>query len=416
MRHSILCVSAALLLLLALLPGRAVAQTGLEVVEEDVVLTRTSYPPVRPSEGPVEVYAGNWRLKFGVHNYDLEDWYHSWVGYVAHATVKIFLDNVLVAEELPTYRYSDYGWPSTGYGVRVGTDSEVSVLNFDLSEPGEHEVLIQAWHGDSDETTPQDTYRFTVTAVEPEVSGLQASSRVVRALGDNSLGVSFTNGGNADMRQATLSVADSSGLEISPEEVEFGDVDAGESATAEFTVSSPADVTLGTAQVRFSLSFVDYAGISHEEDVSADVEVYRLESTLTVSAPSEVENGGTVEIAATLRDPDGQPIAGESVTLTVAGVELGAFETGSDGTARASYTATETGTLDIGGSFAGSASYGAASDSGELDVTSQAVGASFPWWILALIALLAALSAAGLATYLWWRRKKRGAPTGKRRR
>jgi hypothetical protein len=268
-----------------------------------------------------------------------------------------------------------------------------------------HEVRIEVWHGT--ETTPQDTYSFNVTVVEPEVSGLQASSRVVRALGDNSLAVSFTNGGNENMRQAVLSVADPKGLTITPSQVELGDVRVGQSTSANFDVSSPAGVTLGTVLVRFSLSFIDYAGVSHTEDVSGTVEVYRLSPTLTVSAPSEVENGSTVEIAATLKDLRGNPIANENVTLTAGGVSIGTFRTDSGGVARASYRATETGTLNVGASFSGSASYDATSTSGEFTVTPAA---AFPYWVILLIALPMALAA---VLVIWRRRRREGKPTGR---
>jgi hypothetical protein len=262
-----------------------------------------------------------------------------------------------------------------------------------------HEVRIEVWHGT--ETTPQDTYSFNVTVVEPEVSGLQASSRVVRALGDNSLAVSFTNGGNENMRQAVLSVAASGGLTITPSQVELGDVNPSEQISAGFTVSSPASVTLGTAQVRFSLSFIDYVGVSHTEDVSGTVEVYRLSPTLTLSAPSSVENGATVEIAATLKDPGGNPITNENIALTAGGVSIGTFRTDSGGVARASYRATETSTINVGASFAGSTSYDATSTSGEFTVTPAT---AFPYWVVLLIALLVALG--GLAMYLKRRRPK----------
>jgi hypothetical protein len=265
---------------------------------------------------------------------------------------------------------------------------------------------MQVWY--LDETTPRDTYSFNVTVVEPEVSGLQASSRVVRALGDNSLVVSFTNGGNENMRQAVLSVADPGGLTIAPSEVELGDVNVGENASASFTVSSPASVVLGTVQVQFSLSFIDYAGASHTETVSGEVEVYRLSPTLTLSAPSEVENGGTVEIAATLKDPGGNPIANENIALTVGGVSIGTFRTDSGGVARVISTVTGGGTVNVEASFAGSASYEASSSSAQLAVTPSTMAPSSSILLLvALVALPVALG--GLAVYLRRRGPRRRA-------
>ncbi len=394
MRRSVLCILVALLLCLTIMPRLALAQTGIKVVEEDVVLTKTSYPPVKPSEDPVRIYAWGWMLEIPVRNYDIND---GDSGFALDVTARVFLDNILIGEHaIETYNRL----------LGVG-DTRAAYQTLSISKLGDHEILIQVWHGT--ETTPQDTYSFNVTVVKSEVSSLQASSKVVRALGDNSLAVSFTNGGNENMRQAVLSVADSKGLTIAPSSVELGDVRAGQSASAGFTVSSPAGVTLGTALPRFSLSFIDYAGIQHTEDVQAEVEVYRLSPTLTVSAPSSVENGATVEIATTLKDPGGNPIANENITLTVGGVTLGVFKTDSSGVARASYKATETGTVNVGASFSGSASYDAASGSGELTVTPAA---AFPYWI-ALIAALAVLAA---VLMIWRKKRKEVRPARKVRR
>lgn len=397
MKRSALCVSMALLLLLAILPGRALAETGIKI--EDVYFSKSLYPPVHPSEGPLVIYAGEWALNGEVHNYDIIDSYSPSRRAVG-IKVRIFLDNILLGEPYGPY----FNWGFDWYNNSLGTGDSDSVRLKHIYPSGEYEVLIQVWHGT--ESQPQDEYSFWITVVEPKVSGLQASSKVVRALEDNSLVVSFINEGNENMRQAVLSVADPSGLELEPEEVELGDVDAGESVSTEFTVSSPADVTLGTVQVRFSLSFIDYAGVSHEKDINAEVEVYRLEPTLTLSVPGEIENGATVEIVAFLRDPDGELITGKNVTLTVGGVELGTFETGSDGAARASYTVTETGTFDVGASFSGSASYDAASDSKTLMVVPTA---SSPYWILPviLVALLFVVSVA----YLKRRKSRSGQKT-----
>jgi hypothetical protein len=391
MRRSALCVLVAVLLCLAVVPELAAAQIDVRVVEESVVMTRTNYPPIKPSEGPVRIYVGDWQLAISAHNYGID--------YEFDVSCKIIVDNVLtgtLAFTMPGVYWGGEIWPGD---TSAPVDQAISI-----SKSGNHEVRIEVWHGT--ETQPCDTYSFNVTAVEPEVSGLQASSRVVRALGDNSLAVSFTNGGNENMRQAVLSVADPKGLTITPSQVELGDVRVGQSTSANFNASSPAGVTLGTILVRFSLSFIDYAGISHTEDVSGAVEVYRLSPTLTVSAPSSVENGSTVEIAATLKDPGGNPIANENIALTVGGVSIGTFKTDSGGVARASYRATETGTLNVGASFAGSTSYDATSTSGELTVTPAT---AFPYWVVLLIALLVALG--GLAVYMKRRRqtkKRRG--------
>jgi len=395
-------------LLLGLLPGLAAAQE-VKLTIENVAVIKEHYP-TQPAEEHVKIYAGEFNLKIKIFAYSEIS-----TATVSDITTQIFLDNSLVREckyyyTPPHYWGAPYinpnstGYATSSYGEGAG-DPE-----FFISKPGAHEILIQVWHGD--ETQPQDTYGFSLLVVKPEVSNLQASSKVVRALGENSLNVSFTNGGNTSMRQAVLSVADSGGLTLEPGQVELGDIDPGETASASFKVSAPATVPIGTARVSFHLSFIDYAGVQHEEteDVYAEVEVYRLSPTLTLSLPSSVENGNTVSISATLKDPEGNPIPNENIGLSVGGVDLGVFKTGTDGVARASYTATETGALDVEASFPGSASYDVASDSGTLTVTpATSFGVPFPSWVLPVI--LIALVFAVSATYLKRRKPRQGRKT-----
>jgi hypothetical protein len=198
-------------------------------------------------------------------------------------------------------------------------------------------------------------------------------------------------------------------------------VEVGESTSANFTVSSPADVYLGTTQVRFSLSFIDYAGVPHTEDVYGHIDVYRLAPTLILTVPSTVENGSTVEITATLKDPSDNPIPNENIILTVGGTTVGTFETNTGGIARASYEVGETGSFSVGASFPGSTSYEPSSASAEftsvpqaeftsvpqtsLPSTSVPSSESLPYWLLFAVLLIVVL--VGLAAYLAGRRMGR---------
>ena len=412
MKRSALCVSAAFLLCLAFVPMLAQAQlTGIKIVNESVALTRTNYPSVRPLEGSARIYAGEWELAIPVYNYDVDE---TWTVYnsAQNVVARVFLDGVLMGEyPVGAIHYQE---PE----ILVGETYTVS-QTLSMTQLGDHEVLIQIWHGT--EAQPQDTYSFNVTVVGVELSGLQASSRVVRALGDNSFVVSFTNGGNENMRQAVLRVEDPVGLTIQPNEVELGDVEAGESTSANFTVSSPADVHLGTTRVRFSLSFIDYAGVPHTEDVYGHIDVYRLTPTLVLTVPSTVENGTTVEITATLKDPSDNPIPNENITFTVGSTTIGTFKTNTGGIARASYGVKETGSFGVGASFPGSASYEPSSASAEftsvpqteftsvsqtsLPSTSTPSSEPLPYWLLLAVVLLVVL--VGSVAYLVGRRMGR---------
>jgi len=390
-----LCVLVVLLLCFAFVPKPVLAQTGIKVVRENMALVRADYPPVRPLGGSTRIYPGEWQLEFTVSNYDVEDpgseGYAT--GFAADVSARVFLDDVLQGN---TMEVSNEWW----HVLFIGSPSYNIVCPLSMTQLGNHEILIQIWHGT--EAQPQDMYSFNVTVAGPEISGWQANSRVVRAQGENLLAAAFTNGGNADMRKAVLSVADSGGLTIAPSEVELGDVKPGENASAIFTVSSPASVRIGTTQVQFSLSFIDYAGVSHTETVPGDVEVYRLSPTLSLSAPSSVENGSTAEIVATLTGPGGNPITNENITLRVGGVTIGSPKTDSDGIARLSYMATETGTFGIEASFIGSASYEASSASAVLAVTP----ATDTTWIIALLIGLAILVILVIALAVWRKRRK----------
>ena len=392
MRRSALCVLVVLLLCFATLPKPVLAQSH-DV--EDVTLERADYPAVKASTPPVRVYAGNWSFEIAIRNYD---------GAEETIDIRVFVDNVLKdSGKVETYYYDIFANCNFYY------DPIFYYGNINFSELGVHEVLVQIWR--TGETQPRETYNFNVTVVKPEVSGLQASSRVVRALGDNSLVVSLTNGGNVSFRQAVLTVVDTGGLTVTPSEVELGDVEPDENASAIFTVSSPADVYLGTTQVRFSLSFIDYAGVPHTEDVYGHIDVYRLTPTLVLTVPSTAENGSTVEITAALKDPGGNPIPNENIIFTSGDVFIRASKTGGDGVARVSYVVTETGIFDIGAAFAGSASYDASSDSRELEVTPAAP--SLDWSVILVILLVVLFVILGV---VWAVRRRKAQPVRRTRR
>jgi hypothetical protein len=351
-------------------------------------MTRANYPTVRATEGPV-VRTGAWDLEFVFRNPTAA---------IEAPMCRIFLDNVLQRETF----VDTSQWVGGNWGWWEPMDPFYDYEEISFSAPGEYEICVQLWR--EGETQPLLAYRFRVLAVAPLISGLQASSKVVRALGENTLTASFTNGGNDNMRQAVLRVEDTGGLIIQPNEVELRDVKVGESTSANFTVSSPADVYLGTTQVRFSLSFIDYAGVPYTEDAYGGVEVYRLPSILTLDVPDTVETSGTVGITAALKDPSGNPIANENITLRVGGATIGSPKTDSNGIARVNYRATETGTFGIEASFLGSVSYEASSALAVLAVTP----ATDTTWIIALLIGLAILVILVIALAVWWKKRHDG--------
>lgn len=357
----------------------------LGIVKDSVIFRRDPYPPVKPSEGPVRIYAGEWQMDVKVHNY---------ADFNMHALVKIFVDGKFSWQDHATSGF-EWGDPlALGKGATSTQFYNGSLPTFQF-ERGSHRIRIEVWHSNSDETQPQDTYEFEIKVVKAVISS-SAKSKVVRGIGENTLTVSITNDGDDDMRQARLSIGDSKGLIITPSSTELGDVRCGESKQASFKVSAPASVLLGTVLPSFSLSFIDYAGISHTESIQAEVEVYRLPSSLTLQLPERITVGSTVEIKAILRAPNGTPLAGENISITVDGRTLGTFRTSADGVATAKYRPEQVGSVQVEASFGGSASYEASSDSQLLAVSEQ----GFPYWIPLLLLILVAV-----AIGAWWKHK-----------
>jgi hypothetical protein len=384
----------------------AVLGAGLSAAQEeyrieDVVFSRTLYPPAKASEPPVEIEAGKiggegWNLRIVVRNFH-ENYEENW----ETLTCRGFVDDALEFE-IPQSAASDPFY----------VDAFVAFPDF-----GDRKVLVKLWRGD--ETRPVATYQFDVRVLSACVSDFRAGSVVVRG-SENKMAVSFANAGNESMRRATLVVASAPGwLSVSPEKVELGDVAAGASSSADLTVSVPVDAPVGVCPVQFVLAYLDYAGVRHEERCAGSVTVVRAPSSLSLSVPSSARVGERVEISAVLSRPGGC-IANEDVEFFAGGASIGSSRTGADGKATADCVPEEEGTLTVEARFRGSDMYEGSSDAARIIVLPRvsATPQETPWGgggvetppapgvDLTLVFVIVA-GCAGLGLFLYARRRRR---------
>jgi hypothetical protein len=372
---------------------------------EDVVFSRTLYPPAKASELPVGIEAGEtggegWNMKIVVRNFR-ENYEENW----ETLTCRGFVDDALEFE-IPQSAASDPFY----------VDAFVAFPDF-----GDRKVLVQLWR--EDETQPVASYQFDVRVLSACVSDFRASSVFVRGA-ENGMAVSFANTGNESMRRVALAVASvPEWLSISPEKVELGDVSAGAHTSADLVVTAPSDAPVGACPVQFVIDYLDYAGVRHEERCAGSVTVVRAPSSLSLSVPGSAEVDERVEISAILSGPGGY-IANEDVEFFVGGVSIGSSRTGADGKATVGYSAEKEGSLTVDARFLGSDSYEGSSASAQLTVSlpettlpqettapqetaapSGGGGGVDPVLVFVLVFVMA--GCAGLGLFLYARRRRR---------
>ncbi len=95
----------------------------------------------------------------------------------------------------------------------------------------------------------------------------------------------------------------------------------------------------------------------------------RARTILTLSAPTVASMGGSISISAKLTDGSGNPLAGQTISFSVAGVSVGSAMTDSSGTASVTYSVPgAAGSYTVLASYAGTQTYSPNSATGTLVV------------------------------------------------
>jgi len=282
-----------------------------------------------------------------------------------HLYTKIYVDNEL-------QRTSDN--ISTPYQENR-TDDWLTTL----SGPATQHWKVELWWDNNGENILEDNKEFDVWVVKlfvGENNWLPASLNVEKGkTAPTSWSINFKNGGNDEMDNVSISVTDSAGLQITPASQNFDVINAEETKSTSFSVTALA-LTMGAHTVKFQITYHDFMGISHTENMEASVDVVRLSTSIILSLnPPSVKIGDSCTITANLVDGNGDPIANQTISFSVENTPIGSDNTDSSGNAVMTYTANVVGTYVISAAFDGNADYAPSSATVNLVVKSGEVAA-----------------------------------------
>jgi predicted outer membrane repeat protein len=190
-------------------------------------------------------------------------------------------------------------------------------------------------------------------------------------LKDTILIVGNVTGVNGKTANLTATLKDENGNPLSGKTVTFNV--NGNAYTAMTDLSGVATWSYGISETAgvyiISASFVD-GKIYANSSGTGNLTVNTINTTITVNNATGV-NGKTVNLIATLKDENGNPLSGKIVTFNVNGTDYTAT-TDASGLAALSYKLTKTGVYNIIASFSDGAVYANSTGSGNLTVSPAA--------------------------------------------
>jgi len=276
----------------------------------------------------------------------------------ANLYTKIYVNDTLSGTSTERYvlkgTYSNDNWYSTEYG------------------PALYEYKVELWWDSSGTHYLEDGNYFNIKVVKLFVSDWSPSTLSVEKGKTiaSTLPISFKNGGNDYMYDASISVIDSDGLTISPDTQNLQNIASGGTKSTSFSVTAPTTATLGTHTVSFEISYNDFRGVSHSETKTASIDVTKLSTSIDLSLePSSLKIGASTTITAKLTDGNNVALANKEISFSIGTTSIGTAMTDSSGNAVKTYTAdVDAGTYTIKSSYAGSTDYGSSSATSNLIV------------------------------------------------
>lgn len=232
---------------------------------------------------------------------------------------------------------------------------------FNPSGPTTLNCRVELWWDSSGTNYLEDSKTFSIQVVKLFVANWQPT-QISTEKGKTSAtdwSVSFQNGGNDVMYKASISIVDSSGLQTLPMSSDLGDISSQGTKSTSFSVVAPSTLSIGTATVSFTITYNDFRGTSHIENVNAPVNITPLGTKITVNVnPSVTEKGDSTLITAQLLDDNGNPLINQQISFSIFQTDLGLSNTDSSGKAVMSYNVNiDPQTCVISASFGGSTDY-----------------------------------------------------------
>ena len=284
--------------------------------------------------GTARVYdSNNVDISFVVYNENL---------FPTNLNTKTYIDNVLQRSDnitAPKTENTTFAWSTTLFG------------------PVTQHWKVELWW----ENNLEDVKEFDVWVVKLFVENWSPASLTVEKgkIAPSSWSISFKNGGNDEMDNVSISIVDLAELQITPTSQNLGNVIAGGTSPTSFSVTAPFTLPTGQRTVKFQVTYYDFMGIPHTENMSASVNVDRLSTSIILGVtPSRVKKGDPCTITAQLVDGNGSPIANQEISFFVEMTSIGSVNTDPSGYAVKPYTANlDAGSYAINASFAETVDY-----------------------------------------------------------
>lgn len=278
----------------------------------------------------------------------------------ANLYTKIYVNDTLSGTSSERYvwkgTYNNDNWYWTEYG------------------PALYEYEAELWWDSSGTHYLEDRNYFNIKVVKLFVSDWAPSTLSVEKgkTTASTLSISFKNGGNDYMYDASISVIDSDGLTISPDTQNLQDITSGGTKSTSFSVTAPTTATLGTHTVSFEISYDDFRGVSHSETKTASIDVTKLSTSIDLSLqPSSLKVGTSTTITAKLTDGNNVALTNKEISFSIGTTSISTATTDSSGNAVKAYTTNlDAGTYAIKASYAGSTDYDSSSATSNLIVNS----------------------------------------------
>lgn len=224
----------------------------------------------------------------------------------ANLYAKVYRNNVLLSKSGETYILKLTYFSNQVYTYEYG--------------PSTVAYKVELWWNDGGTHRLEDSATFSVDVVKLFVTGwLPPPIEVDKGKTSGSTwSISFANGGTDMMYSASISIIDSGGLQISPQSVSLGNIASQGEKSTSFTVVAPNILSIGTRTISFQISYYDFKGNSHLEDLFGYVTIVLGGTTVTLSLePSTVVKGNLLTIRATLLDVNGNPLINQTIAFSI---------------------------------------------------------------------------------------------------
>jgi ribosomal protein L40E len=272
----------------------------------------------------------------------------------------VFADNNLVYDEA-----------SQPWICPLNNEYSKKIVVSNLKGPKEYLMRIELYWLNESIAIQEDVYQFKVTIVKLFIKDWGFSSVEVQAGAEKAeeLKISFKNGGNDEMFNASIKISESANLIVTPNLKVLGNLKPEETREEIFLVSAPLGIELGIHQLTFQISYFDYRGVFHAEDFNVQVKIVKLKVKIEIYAPSTIKYKESANLIVKLKDGNNNPVINAPIKFYLNSSFLGVNSTNNLGEANLIFNANfKVGSYKIQVEYSGSSIFEASTASFNLTI------------------------------------------------